>query len=1053
MAFDEESFRVLRENRLAFIEGVRRNRGFEEGLSGLLTRLYPDNAHFIYELLQNAEDAEATRASFRLSKDHLVFEHDGKRLFQHDNVESITSIGDSTKVDEPTKIGKFGVGFKAVFAYTKSPEIHSGDYHFRINDLVVPERIPPRPAIRDGFTTTFLFPFNHESKSAQNATLEISGALRKLDDSALLFLGNIQEVSFVLVGGARGALRRSSPREAPQTQSRGELIHVAVEAPGSEPRGSHWLRYTRSVEIDDDDDGKRKTCSVALAFGLEVVDEKANTPGRRLVPLNPGRVCIYFPAEKETSKLRFHIHAPFASTVARDSVRDTEGNKQLLAALADLAADAMEDIRDRGLLTVPALGILPIKEDNLAPFYAPFQRRLINAFQTSNLVPTKLGSHRPAGALFRGPADIVNLISDDDLSTIIKENYETPLWCANPPQRSQREDKFLDALGIDLWGWEELCDALRCDDYALAIDGDDDRPERLKRWLETKSDEWLCRLYGLLYDASERHDQTLEVADLAIVRARGAGGPRMVRPSECFFPPSEETDIPENVLLVEKATYNSAKSVNRKDVARSFLEESGVRVYDEAAEIEQIINSYKSDAEINITLHRNHMRRFVNFYGKHPHKLSIFEEKPLFLGQSPSDESDLGFRTAKSLFLDLPFEDTGLSEIEEFRRKRKLWMGYSKLGSQVKLIEFAKALGIQTKFNIRRVTTAMNLNVSSLRADYYRWRVRQTDSRIDIDWTLEGIERLVGAPTIASSRVLWTTITTAPRGVTRAEFRPNQQYKTREAPSQLVCWLRDSAWIPDAEGQFHKPQKIDRSRLAPGFDFDDGNGMLSAIGFEEEFQRQTEEYRAKDDAAKNLGFEGVGAAEDIAAALREAGLDPKQAAALLRGHARKPVQPEDGVSNPDRRRSGVRERREGAPDRQAVLRERSIQPGVKGVVAEAKAYLRAKYTNPDGEMVCQLCHQRMPFKLKSGEYYFEAVQFIRHLDKHHYANRLALCPTCAAKYQYARAENDDQVLSKIENCDVEDLNKNEFIELTLADEICELMFVKTHLFDIKLVIE
>jgi hypothetical protein len=36
-----------------------RDNGFEEGLRRLLADLYPDNAHFIYEFLQNAEDAGA----------------------------------------------------------------------------------------------------------------------------------------------------------------------------------------------------------------------------------------------------------------------------------------------------------------------------------------------------------------------------------------------------------------------------------------------------------------------------------------------------------------------------------------------------------------------------------------------------------------------------------------------------------------------------------------------------------------------------------------------------------------------------------------------------------------------------------------------------------------------------------------------------------------------------------------------------------------------------------------------------------------------------------
>ena len=119
--------------------------GCFKGFKHLLTDLYPDNAHFIYELLQNAEDAGASTVHFVLSADRLEFEHNGDQLFEIADVESITSIGTSTKTDDPTNIGKFGIGFKAVFAYTNTPEIESDEFHFRIRDMVVPDTGRPVP--------------------------------------------------------------------------------------------------------------------------------------------------------------------------------------------------------------------------------------------------------------------------------------------------------------------------------------------------------------------------------------------------------------------------------------------------------------------------------------------------------------------------------------------------------------------------------------------------------------------------------------------------------------------------------------------------------------------------------------------------------------------------------------------------------------------------------------------------------------------------------------------------------------------------------------------
>ena len=51
--------------------------------------------------------------------------------------------------------------------------------------------------------------------------------------------------------------------------------------------------------------------------------------------------------------------------------------------------------------------------------------------------------------------------------------------------------------------------------------------------------------------------------------------------------------------------------------------------------------------------------------------------------------------------------------------------------------------------------------------------------------------------------------------------------------------------------------------------------------------------------------------------------------------------------------------------------------------------------------------------LQSGEHYFEAIQYIRGLDKHYFENRLALCPVCAAKHQHARETDDAEMRQRI----------------------------------------
>lgn len=1050
MNFDTTAFRQLRSDRLAYVDGLRRNKGFEAGILRLLTQLYPDNAHFIYELLQNAEDAKASHARFTVGNEALVFEHDGSRLFSARDVESITSIGDSTKADSPTEIGKFGVGFKSVFAYTETPEIQSGEYRFRIRDLVVPELLQSSSIGSNGFKTKFFFPFNHPKKGVEQATLEITSALRSLGDVTLLFLSNICRISYVLPDGSEGQLARTVPQELRQARSIGEHIEVSVHSPGDEPRQSHWLRYRNSVTIDDE--SSHKDCTIAVAFGL--VESEARNQRRRwrVIPLVPGRVCIYFPADKETSNLRFHMHAPFASTVARDSVRNSSGNDRLLAALAVLAAESMEDIRDRGFLTVASLEVLPINDDNLSPFYAPVKARIVHAFKSKQLVPTKSGSYEVADNLFRGPSDIVNLIGDEDLSLLTGGRWEIPLWCANPSQVNQRADKFLDSLEIEDWGWDELFDAVSCDPSNSELEDDSAWPERLAGWLAAKDDSWLQRFYALLRDGEMRHGQYSDVSELALVRAETGSGVRMVKPADAFFSASDGGLVPQGICVVRPATYSSGKSELQKNAARLFLESAGVRVFDEEIELRALLDMYRGDTFPKEELHLDHIRRFTSFHMAFPAKARLFDGKSILIGENFGGSKDPRWCTAKSLILDEPFADTGLSAIAGLTGRRLLWSGYEIFASERAFVEFVKSLGIQVVLPIVQTSTAGNPANAFLKTDYARAGVRWTDSAINVDWTIEHIDALLRTPTIEISRLLWTTLTKARPEVAKARFRPNQQYPVREASSQLICLLKACAWVPDANGDFHKPQDISRQELLPGLLFDDRNGLLSLIGFEEAIRRRSAEYQRRDSIAREFGFDGLGAATELANALRESGLNSKAAAALIKQHGARPEQPEEEVRNPTRRRRGVLEHRENAPENAAVRRERWIQPNLLGVVAHAKAYLRAKYTNVHGQMVCQACSNEMPFKLRTGEYYFEAVQVLKGLAQHFYENRLALCPTCAAMYQFARSTSDEDIRASIGAVDSEEVPARVAVPVVLAGEQRSVHFVGTHFFDLQVVI-
>ena len=178
----------------------RRGEEFDEIVRLISEQLYSDRSHFIYELLQNAEDALARRFSqhpddrsrcavqFRLFRDRLEFRHFGVP-FDEDDVRGVCDVLRGTKNEDVSQIGKFGIGFKSVYAFTASPEIHSGDEHFVIKRYIRPEAKDPdhRLSIAPN-ETVFIFPFDHDDLSTAKAFSLISDKLRWLGPKSIAVL-------------------------------------------------------------------------------------------------------------------------------------------------------------------------------------------------------------------------------------------------------------------------------------------------------------------------------------------------------------------------------------------------------------------------------------------------------------------------------------------------------------------------------------------------------------------------------------------------------------------------------------------------------------------------------------------------------------------------------------------------------------------------------------------------------------------------------------------------------------------------------------------------
>ena len=1015
-----------------------------DGFKELLTVLYSDKVHFIYELLQNAEDVGASKVQFILSADRLEFEHNGNQLFEIEDVESITNIGSSTKVDDVTSIGKFGIGFKAVFAYTSTPEIESGPFHFRIHDMFVPDTDGLAPGSLGVKRTRFVFPFDNPDKSPEKASEEIETKLRQLNENALLFLSKIRKIEYRLPNLTTGSLERR------EDVNDGNRIEISVMRPENiVPEPVHYLKFEKVVSVKDEDNDEHKKCRIAVAFGMD----KPEGGGWKIMPLNPGQVSIYFPAVKETSKLRFHLHAPFASTVARDSVRDCPANDELRNHLADLIAESMHAIRDHGengLLDVEFLATLPNSRDNLLPFYLPIQERLIEEFNESKLTPIKQGGHAPASECYRGPRALSDLINDEDLATLLGKDRSQLLWIANPQQINQPEDNFLSMLGISQWTTEDLIKVL------------DNQSESAVELLRKKPVEWYQDLYGFLgdflsrapssppYIASERKNM---LSNLCIVRCSD-GNHRVGR--ECHFSDDDmelEERLNEQFHYVDRGVYASGQNRNQQEKAHSFLEKIGVCGVDEAERIKAILRRRYEDPDIEITskLHEEDMKRFIALVESNSDNAALFEGYNIF-------NTSGGNWSTSLIFLDSPYLETGLNvyyeddEYWEFIEEENVAPYFSLDYEQSnidpeKLGKFAKALGARTKLEATLQSTWDHPKGEEFRNQGTGiWR---SETGIDEDYRIPEFQILLVNPSIVKSKLFWQAMCSLPEGCLKARFRWNRSNPINEEHSILVHELRKAEWVPQKNGNsisFVRPCDVLRDDLPGGFPYDAEQKWLEAIEFGKTAKQQGLEnilkkaqQNVRNERAADMGFDSADEASTMA-----------EIANVLKEQGKSPDELRNKLVAGKRRKERILIELEDAPEKEYEQRQRSVRSTIGAI--DRRTHLRARYTTDDNKMECQMCRQDMPFKKRnSNKDYFEAVEALKkdHFPKEHEAQHLALCPNCAAKYKEVvkRDTKTREALYKL----LKDSNESE-IRLKSNGQTIRIWFEEKHWYDLKAVL-
>ena len=397
----------------------------------LLAGHYSDCNHFVYELLQNAEDEMATKAVIEYNTDRLVFYHNGDP-FDEDDVIGVSSMLMGTKDrNDAQTIGRFGMGFKSVFKYTCEPEIYSDDEAFIIKNYLLPEEIQNtwdfqtqkrkliypdvnnksyQPFVDEQHLTRIVIPFikrDREGKKVDISGEDVLDKLESLSAVTLLFLTNIQELYWInketgryvhiVLSYTKGDPRRLSCRKTTSDD-------------GGKTESAYYIKYKKVF-----DHPEMKSAEVSVAYRINrgrIVDETEDSP-----------IHVYFPT-RDMTELPFLIHGSFETAVSREKLMTPSSfNDDLFEQLRDLIADSMVDLADRKLINqsfIRHILFTAFDDEDKNGTIPGLKDKITNVFLNRGLIPDREGKYCAAEEL---KIPVPYQIAEFKTSLLFKESF------------------------------------------------------------------------------------------------------------------------------------------------------------------------------------------------------------------------------------------------------------------------------------------------------------------------------------------------------------------------------------------------------------------------------------------------------------------------------------------------------------------------------------------------------------------------------------------------------------------------------------------------------
>ncbi|KAK1273593.1 hypothetical protein QJS04_geneDACA019168 [Acorus gramineus] len=272
------------------LSGVAEAFGQHEDLTTRLkhiVEMYADGPGILFELMQNAEDAGASEVVFLLDRTQYgtssilspeMAAWQGPALYCFNNsvfspqdLYAISRIGQDSKLENPSAIGRFGLGFNCVYHFTDVPSFVSGEniVMFDPHACHLPGISPSHPGLRIKFVgrrildqfpdqfapylhfgcdlqkpypgTLFRFPLRNENaasrsqikkeKYAPEDVLSLFSSFSEVVAEVLLFLRNVNTVSILIKDGSTPEVQlvHRVSRQRIKSKAEPHLLHSMLD--------------------------------------------------------------------------------------------------------------------------------------------------------------------------------------------------------------------------------------------------------------------------------------------------------------------------------------------------------------------------------------------------------------------------------------------------------------------------------------------------------------------------------------------------------------------------------------------------------------------------------------------------------------------------------------------------------------------------------------------------------------------------------------------------------------------------------------------------------